>query len=356
MQRVLLYSPEARGPAACRRLQALAREVARGRDDLAVSLHIATPPLAPARIRSALARLAPELIVVDRATLGTDAELEAALRALPPGHRPRTVLLLRDLPEPDGPADPPALAAACGGYDCILVAGCAEIHDPRRALPPTAAAAAAWQFCGYAADAPSAHPRHAVRRALSIADDQPLLLITPGCCADGGERAAFAMAALARMPAAQRPRAILAGAASLPAGRQAELRQLVAQVDGLGLLDDDEALEPMIEAADVVLATAGYHVVCELLARRKRALLVPRSGAGSAQGLRAERLAAAGLVRMLDPRLLGPATMAAALQAELTAWSAQQQPAALPGAPGLHRAAAAIRELLQPPVALELAA
>ena len=60
----------------------------------------------------------------------------------------------------------------------------------------------------------------------------------------------------------------------------------------------------MMGAADVVLAMGGYNTVCELLTLRKRALLVPRIKPGVEQCIRAERMSALGLVRMLHPDAL----------------------------------------------------
>jgi len=55
---------------------------------------------------------------------------------------------------------------------------------------------------------------------------------------------------------------------------------------------------------------AGYNSVCELLAARSRALLVPRVRPREEQLIRAERLAERGLVDCLHPDRLTPAALA----------------------------------------------
>ncbi len=57
----------------------------------------------------------------------------------------------------------------------------------------------------------------------------------------------------------------------------------------------------LMAAADVVVAMGGYNTVCELLTLRKRAVLVPRVQPGVEQCVRAERMAAMGLLRMVHP-------------------------------------------------------
>ena len=60
---------------------------------------------------------------------------------------------------------------------------------------------------------------------------------------------------------------------------------------------------------------AGYNTFCEILSLDKRAILIPRVKPRREQLLRAQRAAALGLVRMLDPEgVHDPAVMASALR------------------------------------------
>lgn len=335
------------------KLPCLARDTAGhyGARTLPISLE-ETVRLRANLIRSAIADFAPDLILVDKKPFGVEDELAGALQALPgAAKRPKMVLLLRDILDSaesttrvwrkNGYFD-----AISTWYDQVLVVGCPEVYDLRREydFPPFAAAKV--NFCGYIAREPGRQSRAAVRRTLGVSEGEPLLLVTPGGGEDGGDLVATALASLAAMPAAQRPRTHVVCGPEMGEARRAGIHRAAASIDGVSVQDFCDDMMSLMDGADVVLAMGGYNTVCELLTLRKRALLVPRVKPGVEQRLRAERMAALGFVRMLHPELLGPATLAAALQAELTAWSAQQQPPMLRRLDGLQRATAAIFELL----------
>ncbi len=303
-------------------------------------------------IRSAIADFAPDLILVDKKPFGVEDELAGALQALPgAAKRPKLVLLLRDILDSaestsrvwrkNGYFD-----AISTWYDQVLVVGCPEVYDLRREydFPPFAAAKV--NFCGYIAREPGRQSRAAVRRTLGVSEGEPLLLVTPGGGEDGGALVTTALASLAAMPAAQRPRSHVVCGPEMGEARRAAIHQAAAAIDGVSVQDFCDDMMSLMDGADLVLAMGGYNTVCELLTLRKRALLVPRVKPGVEQYLRAERMAALGYVRMLHPDLLGAATLAAALQAELTAWSARQQPTALRRLDGLQRVTAALFDLL----------
>lgn len=335
------------------KLPCLARDTAGhyGARTLATSL-AETVRLRANLIRSAIADFAPDLILVDKKPFGVEDELAGALQALPgAAKRPKLVLLLRDILDSaesttrvwrkNGYFD-----AISTWYDQVLVVGCPEVYDLRREydFPPFAAAKV--RFCGYIAREPGRQSRDTVRRTLGVSDGQPLLLVTPGGGEDGGELVATALGALAAMPAPQRPRTHVVCGPEMGEARRASLHRAAAAIDGVSVQDFCDDMMSLMDGADVVLAMGGYNTVCELLTLRKRALLVPRVKPGVEQCLRAERMSALGLVRMLHPDLLGPVTLAAALQAELTAWSARQQPVALRRLDGLQRVTAALFDLL----------
>lgn len=61
-----------------------------------------------------------------------------------------------------------------------------------------------------------------------------------------------------------------------------------------------------ISEASVILTMAGYNSLCELVARGKKALVVPRSGPSLEQRTRSRLFADRGLIRLLDPDHLTP--------------------------------------------------
>lgn len=304
-------------------------------------------------IKSAIADFAPDLILVDKKPFGVEDELAGALEAMSQvARRPKLVLLLRDILDSaestsriwrkNGYFD-----AISTYYDRVLVVGCPQVYDLRReyAFPPFAAAKV--EFCGYIAREPGRRSREVVRRALDVDDSEPLLLVTPGGGEDGYELVDTALCALEAMPTTQRPRTHIVCGPEMSEPRRARVHLAAQALPTVSVQDYCDDMMSVLDAADVVLAMGGYNTVCELLTLRKRALLVPRVKPGVEQCLRAERMAALGFVRMLHPELLGPDTLAAALQAELIAWSARRQPPALAHRlDGLQRVTAALFALL----------
>ena len=87
------------------------------------------------------------------------------------------------------------------------------------------------------------------------------------------------------------------------------MHALAAGRDDLRVLDFVPDAEALIGLADDVVAMGGYSTVCEILASRTRALVVPRAEPRREQVIRARRLSALGLVEMLAPGELGPAAI-----------------------------------------------
>lgn len=303
-------------------------------------------------IRSAIEDFEPELILVDKKPFGVEDELAGALQALPSMRvKPRLVLLLRDIL--DSAESTQRIWRKNGyfeaietWYDQVLVVGCPEVFDLRReyAFPPFAAAKVA--FCGYIAREAGRTPRDAVRARLGVEGRAPLVLVTPGGGEDGGALVEAALAALQAMPVREQPRVHVVCGPEMGDARRAAVHQTAVTLPTVSVQDFSDDMMSLMGAADVVLAMGGYNTVCELLTLRRRALLVPRVKPGVEQCIRAERMAALGLVRMLHPQALSAHTLRDALQAELTAHAERRALPALRQLDGLERVSAAIFELL----------
>ncbi len=303
-------------------------------------------------IRSAIADFEPDLILVDKKPFGVEDELAGALEAMSSyAKRPKLVLLLRDILDS---AESTTrvwrkngyFEAISAYYDQVLVVGCPEVYDLRREydFPPFAAAKV--RFCGYIAREAGRQPRELVRRTLGVAANEPLLLVTPGGGEDGHELVSNVMRALNAMPAQQRPRTHIVCGPEMGEARRAAVHQAAQALANTSVQDFCDDMMSLMSAADVVVAMGGYNTVCELLTLRKRALIVPRVKPGVEQSIRAERMAALGFLNMLHPDLLSPTTMLAALQSEIAAWRAQQQPVALRRLDGLAHVSAALFEAM----------
>ena len=75
----------------------------------------------------------------------------------------------------------------------------------------------------------------------------------------------------------------------------------------------------LIAAADVVVADTSYRKICEVLALRRRAVVVPGTVSAHKLSLRAQRLAELGLIRMVSRQEFGPHSLIEAVGAELGA-------------------------------------
>jgi len=231
-------------------------------------------------------------------------------------------------------------------YHQVLVVGSPEVFDLRReyAFPPFAAAKV--QFCGYIARQRGRQPREAVRTQLDVAAGAPLVLVTPGGGEDGFQLIHTTLQALAGLPPADCPRTHIVCGPELDDGRRAQVHQAAARLPRVSVQDFSDDMMSLMAAADVVLAMGGYNTVCELLTLHKRALLVPRIKPGVEQLIRAERMAALGLLHMIHPDRLSPASLLAGLRAEIAALGRHGTPPALRHHDGLARVTAALFEAI----------
>ena len=303
-------------------------------------------------IRSAIADFAPDVVVVDKKPFGVEDELSGALEALPGSlHRPKMVLLLRDI------LDSPEATrrvwrkngyfeAITTYYDQVLVVGSPEVFDLRSEydFPPFAAAKV--RFCGYIAREAGRQGRDALRRQLGVSDSQPLVLVTPGGGEDGFGLVDNALRALASMPAAVRPRTHIVCGPEMAEAQRQHVAAAAAAMPGVTHQDFCDDMMGMQSAADVVLAMGGYNTVCELLSCGRRALIVPRIKPGQEQNIRAERMAALGLLATLHPDRLTPAALAHALLEQVAAWRQGIPLPRLRTLHGLEQATAALCELM----------
>lgn len=318
---------------------------------LSLSLHD-TVRLRANLIRSAIADFAPDLILVDKKPFGVEDELSGALQALQEQqHRPRLVLLLRDiLDSPEATArvwrKNGYFEAITTYYDQVLVVGCPEVFDLRREYQFPPFAAAKLRYCGYIAREPGRRTRSEMRQQLGVATHERLVLVTPGGGEDGYTLVDTALRGMASLPAEERPRLHIVCGPEMAATQRAAVLAAAQALPGVSLQDFSDDMMSLQAAADVVLAMGGYNTVCELLSCGKRGVLVPRTQPGLEQCIRAERMAGMGLLAMVHPDRLTPATLMRALRAELAALGKGQQRPRLQRLQGLEQATQAIFELL----------
>jgi predicted glycosyltransferase len=300
----------------------------------------------------------PDLILVDKKPFGVEDELSDAMLALRTKPRkPKLVLLLRDILD-----SPEATArvwrkngyfnAIEALYDRVLVVGEPDVFDLRDEyrFPPQAAAKV--EFCGYIAREAGWRSRAEVRRELDVRGREPLVLVTPGGGEDGVGLIEACLAGLRAMPAEQRPRTHIVCGPEMSDAHRLAIKRVVGSLPRITQQDFSNDMMSLMAAADVVVAMGGYNTVCELLTLRKRAVVVPRIKPGHEQCIRAERMSAIGLLRMLHPDQLTPAAMTEAIRLEIAALAKPATHLPLDALNGLARTTASLFELLGLPSTL----
>jgi predicted glycosyltransferase len=278
------------------------------------SLHVPLDALLRLRAETICAALdvfTPDVLIADKHPLGLRGELAPAVRHLRDSGRTRLVLGLRDvLDEPeavraewerDGTAD-----AIAGLYDEVWVYGDPAVYDPVAEYDLAPIVAAKVRYTGYLAPAP-------VRAAAPSSADE--LGLPPGrlavCTVGGGQDGEELARAFARAPLPDGMGAVLVAGPFMPGAARRELHALAAERSRLRVLDFVPDPVALLARAHCVVAMGGYNTVCELLALRRPALVVPRTVPRREQLIRAERLAELGLIDVLRPERLRPEALGA---------------------------------------------
>jgi predicted glycosyltransferase/CheY-like chemotaxis protein len=261
----------------------------------------------------------PDLLIVDHAPTGMGNEMLPALEQLDRRGGCIRVLGMRDFI--DDPASVRSVWAREGThavlerlYDQVLVYGMQEVFDPVTAYGFEPEVAAKTRFVGYVTgSAPTDGEREA-----SFLDTlpRPLVVVTIG----GGDGANELVHCWLDMLSRFRSRidfwsVVLTGPlVPPPLARQfaAAARQLPVT-----LRDFVASTQPYTSRSDLVVCTAGYNTMSEVLAVATRALVVPRVLYRNEQLLRAERLAELRLVELLRPEHVNPARLLASVEAQL---------------------------------------
>jgi predicted glycosyltransferase len=209
-------------------------------------------------------------------------------------------------------------------YDDVLVYGSRSLFDvvENYGIPPHIAQRV--RYCGHVVEAPapddSRHGGRDPRVCWSPARVQgrPVVLVTAG----GGGDGQFLMDAYLRSlelfssPAAY---SVIVLGPLMDSSDKASLRSMAAACSDVEVIDHTVNLVPSLQAADLIVAMAGYNTCAEILANRKRAILVPRAAPRAEQRLRAALLARFGVARCLEPGEDLPQRLAATLPAALHA-------------------------------------
>ncbi|WP_168211907.1 glycosyltransferase family protein [Ruania zhangjianzhongii] len=264
-------------------------------------------------VAAALAAFQPDLFVVDKAVRGVHGELDTALRTLRSTHT-KVVLGVRDVL--DSPEVTVREWQAAGTteavrdyYDEVWVYGDPAVFD--------AAAAYAWpwpvrskvSYTGYLAD----HRPDYVSRSEPTAPANGDLAAQPYvlCLVGGGQDGAALAEAFARSEFPAGHRGVLITGPYMSARARRTLDQISQERPELTVHGFSARTHEFIASASATVTMGGYNSVCELLAARCPALVVPRTVPRMEQAVRADALAQLGWVDSLYPNELTPARIGA---------------------------------------------
>ena len=300
-------------------------------------------------IRSAVLSFRPHILLVDHMPHGAMGELLPTLEALKDvGADTRVVLGLRDI------LDAPevvrrrwqvegAYEAVERYYDMVLVYGRRDVYDLAEQYGFSPAVSDRLRYCGYVCT-PSTARYTARARAKYLAGAAPDTRLIVAMAGGGADAYPMMRALLDALPAIrERQRCVLALIAGPFMPRELR-RDLEARARGLPASVSISVSDPLsyIDAADLVVAMAGYNTTMEILRSGRRAILIPRAGPSAEQRTRARAFAARGWVEMIDPDDLSVETVAEAVLETLG-----RGPAAVPHArPDLQGLAVATEQLL----------
>ena len=269
-------------------------------------------------IEAAVRGFDPDLMLVDNVPRGALHELDPTLEALAARGRARLVLGLRDV------IDTPAVVrrqwlrqrnfeAVRRYYSDVWIYGDPAFYDIVEDCGLQGAFAGKARHVGYIDHAARLASGFAVpdRDAVLGDDSRPYVL----CAVGGGRDGAALCEAFAATPLPAGHRGILVTGTQMPAATRESLRMRAASRDDLTVVDFVREPIALMQGAARIVSMGGYNTVCEVLSLGRPALIVPRARPRAEQAIRAERLAAQGMVGMLHPDRLSPAAIAAWLAA-----------------------------------------
>ncbi|MGH8900584.1 MAG: glycosyltransferase family protein [Egibacteraceae bacterium] len=324
----------------------------------AVSLQLGFAQVATLRrglIQETVLGFAPDVLLVDHMPHGAMGELVGTLDALRRYGRPTQIVLgLRDIID-----DPQtvrsswraegAYDALVGFYDRVLVYGERRLFDLASAYRFPPAVIERTRHCGYVCTPDRARYAGRVRARYRGTDRARRLVVAmAGGGADGYPLLRALLDALPAVQAEQPIAVILVTGPFMPVTERRDLQARAAVCGATARISVSDSLS-YIEAADLVVAMAGYNTAVEILRAGVPAVLVPRDGPSAEQRMRAARFAEQGWVDVLDPRRLDPETVAGAVLAGLAREDQAQGQGRTADLSGLDQACSELLELLDAP-------
>jgi predicted glycosyltransferase len=257
-------------------------------------------------IAASLRDFSPDVMIVDKVPRGAGDELEPVIEELHGEGRTRLVLGLRDVLDSVETVrrewkETGAEEAIRLFYDAVWIYGDRRVFDPVTEYQFSPKVAAKVTYSGYLA-----RKEPDSLATLSEADLVPGLgesnhdLIL--CLVGGGQDGSRLAETFAQIDFPSGTTGVILTGPFMPQQVQNRLRrqaQKNRRLRVLGFVTDSDLL---LQRASRVVAMGGYNTICEILASKTPALIVPRVTPRQEQLIRAERMQELGLVDMLHPK------------------------------------------------------
>jgi predicted glycosyltransferase len=272
-----------------------------------------------------LAQTAPDVFFVELYPFGRKAfefELVPALIAIRDGRLPpcRVVCGVRDVlvEKKDRAAYEARVLDRLGRYfDAVCVHADPALFPLAATFSRAADIPVPVHYTGYVAGGPRAdRSRESVRRELGVADGRELIVGSAGGGKGGPELLLATLAAGLDHPRLGRAAIRVFSGPYAPDAAYAALEACAARLADARVSRFSPGFADILAAADLSVSLAGYNTVMGLLAAGCRGLVLPFDQ-NREQRLRAERLAALGLLGLLDPSDLDPSRLGSRLVAAL---------------------------------------
>jgi predicted glycosyltransferase len=300
-------------------------------------------------IRDVVLDLHPDILLVDHMPHGAMGELLPTLHALKEsGAQTKVVLGLRDI------LDDPAViqqrwqiegayAAVEAYYDLMLVYGMRELFDMAEAYRFPSRLVERLHYCGYVCAPKSMQIDSRLRAKLlnGTRSDTKVIVAMAGGGADAYPMMSTLLDALPAVQRRHRTLLVLITGPFMPPHLRHDLqtRARGLRVRVLGAVEDTHSY---LEAADLVVAMAGYNTSVEILESGKPAIFLPRVGPSAEQRMRARLFAARGWVKMLEPENLSVERLAQLILVSLE----EESQTSIPDKPNLEGLSTTAHQLL----------
>ena len=241
----------------------------------------------------------PDIFIVDKEPLGLHGEIKSTLELLKE-RGTQLVLGLRDVLDDPSLLLPEwrrknVLPALKDIYDDIWIYGLSEIWDPLADIEMPQAVRDKVSFTGYL---PRSIPQVPALLPMTEPMEEPYLLVTPGGGGDGDGMIDWVLRAY-ECDSPPPLNALLVFGPFMQPEIQAQFHLRVNALPRVKAIIFDTHLEPLMSAADGIVAMGGYNTYCEILSFDKPALIIPREVPRMEQLLRARRADELGLATML---------------------------------------------------------